>query len=243
MSRAGVGRVLACLHPHAGWLGERGSANPEPVIGALVYTHTMHPWGALLMMHSDLDGETEQRWMHSDPEAPWSLRTLRHATCEHLRGESMRRREAVHHAECVLEARAMDLSLDVIKGFRGEQIVRAARSAVAAAREDDWPQGRGDLLAQIADSVIAELHADERCPACDGKGIMPHVLDELRRPVPCPACHGTTYTRWSDRERARTCGVTWAGWKRGWRRPYEWLYAQAMAARTGAVREFRAQLK
>lgn len=243
MSRAGVGRVLACLHPHAGWIGERGSANPEPVLGALAYTHARHPWGTLLMMHSDLDPETEGRWMHGDPDSPWSLATLRRQTGDRILAESTRRREAVHYAETVVESRAMDLSLGLIRGFRGEQIVRDARGKLAAARADDWPAGRSELLGSIAVAVMAELQADERCPECDGKGVMPYVLDEHRQPVPCPACHGTTYTRWSDRQRAEEARLTWASWRRGWRRPYEWLYAQAMAQRTLAVREFRAQLQ
>jgi len=251
VSRAGIGKALACLQPHAGWIGERGSANPEPVIGALVFVFNARPpegqdaewmrWGALLMLHADLDPETAAHWMYADAAAPWSAQALRDATYLRVAREAMRRHEEVHHAELLLETRAMDLQAGKIRSYRGEQIVRAARSRVSAAKEDDWPRGHGEVLGRIADGVLAELHADERCPQCDGAGIIPHVLDEDRRPIPCPACYGTTYTRWSDRERARTIDVLWSAFRRSWKRPYEWLYGQAMAARTAAVREFRLQ--
>lgn len=253
VSRAGIGKALACLQPHAGWIGERGSANPEPVIGALVFVFNARPpdgqdaewmrWGALLMLHADLDPETAAHWMHADAAAPWSAQALRDATYLRVAREAMRRHEEVHHAELLLETRAMDLQAGKIRNYRGEQIVRAARSRVSAAKEDDWPRGHGEVLGRIADGVLAELHADERCPQCDGAGIIPHVLDEHRCPIPCPACYGTTYTRWSDRERARTIDVLWSAFKRSWKRPYEWLYGQAMSARTAAVREFRLQTR
>lgn len=253
VSRAGIGKALACLQPHAGWIGERGSANPEPVIGALVFAARATPpegrdadwmrWGTLLMIDSDLDPESRQMWMGIDPSSPWSQKALRGATHMRVAREAMRRHEDRHSAEMVLEMRSLALQAGAIRGFRGEQIVRAARAALTAAAEDDWPRGHGEVLGRIADGVLHELHADERCPQCDGAGIIPHVLDEHRRPIPCPACYGTTYTRWSDRERARAIDVLWSAFKRSWRRPYEWLYGQAMAARQAAVREFRAQTR
>lgn len=255
MSRAGISKALACLHPHAGWLGDRGSANPEPVIGALVFTFRSAPpahadrdsdwmrWGTLLMLHSDLDAETLGRWMETDDAAPYSARSLRDLTYLRVHGEARRRHQAVHDAEMVLEARAMDLQADKIRGHRGYQIVRAARTDLVRAQDEDWPRCKGEVLGAIATGVLTEMQQDERCQDCGGAGVMPHVLDENRKPVPCRSCYGTTYTHWSDRQRARECDIVWSSWKRTWRRPYEWLYGQAMAARGDAVRQFRGQLR
>lgn len=240
---AGIGKILACLHPHVGWLGDKGAPDPQPLLGAIAFCFARNRWGTGLMLHSDLDPETAGRWLHTDSGSAYSARTLRDETRLRILAEAKRRHDTVHHADYVLECRAMDLQAGVIRNRIGMRIVNDARHQLAQAQEDDWPRAAVPVLMRCADSVLQEFGEDDRCEHCDATGIMPHVLDENRQPVPCPHCKGLTYTRWSDRQRATSIEVTRRAYHEKWRRPYEWLYSEAMRARRAAVKLLRYQLK
>lgn len=244
--QAGIGGILTSLdHGHA-----------QYVIGAVVFTSravaedrdsTWMRWGTLLALHGDLDDDTWSQWMtgdRSDGLPAWiSLQALREETCNRIMREARRRRDALHNAEYTLEERNMAREAGKIgSGYIGRKIMRRAQEDFIAAQSERWPDINGVMLGRCASSVLQEFRCDERCGHCGGTGIMPYVLDDRRREVPCAGCYGTGVTRASDRDRARSIEVPWSTYKRAWKRPYDWLYQEALTARRQAVRHLREQL-
>lgn len=243
--QAGIGELLACFHPHVPWIGQRGSANAQSRIAALMFTFGAHPWGCALTLHSDLDHETHRRWMDCDADGlppALSLRSLHGETLRRLTNEVERRRDEVRHAEYLLEDRAMAEEAGLIKGRIGSLILRNARHQLADAQDQDWRIKDEELMSRCASVLLHEVREDDRCDVCAATGILPHVLSEDRQPIACPACHGAGVRRFSDVRRAGLMQLARSTYQRHWRTPYDWLYSEAMAARRAAVRHFRSQL-
>lgn len=255
--QAGIGGILTALeHRHA-----------QYVIGAIVFTSrapapegrdaTWMRWGSMLALHGDLPDDTWAQWMTGgwgqDVESAcigdvlfpaWiSLRALEDETAVRIMAEAKRRIEALRAAEYTLEERNMARQAGKISsGFRGRQVMRRAQDDFRAAQDEKWAEFNGELFWRCARGVLSEFRCDQRCKYCGGTGFMPYVLDEKRQQVKCAGCYGTGVTRLSDRERARALELNWSAYRRAWKRPYDWLYNEALTARRQAVKHLREQL-
>lgn len=271
--QAGIGGKLCQLH----------HGHPHDVIGAVVFTsRSAVPdgrdadwlrWGTQLMLHSDLDDDTHQMWMCTQPQEvmqlrahgaagsvgstiaydipAWiSLEALELGTRTRLYAEACRRYQAVYDAEYVLAARHMDKTAGKLDG-KASVILKHAKSVHAAALEARWCESYkgkskmidGGLITRAAHCLLAEFRAEGRCDMCGGSGVLPHVVDDRRKEIRCPACYGTGVSRRSDRKRAAAMDISRGRYARAWKAPYEWLYGEALTARRQAVRLFREQLE
>lgn len=251
--QAGIGGILTALeHRHA-----------QYVIGAIVFTSralapegrdkTWMRWGTMLALHGDLPDDTWCQWMTGDASEgipAWvSFNAMRQETRRRLVREAQRRIDDRRSAALVLEQRNMVRQAGKISnGYRGRQIMRRAREDFLDAQEEAWigidPEtlAGAELLANCTNGVLTEFRADDRCQQCAATGIMPYVVDERRCEVVCPSCHGTGVEQTSERERAALIRVTRSAYRSCAKKPYEWLYNEAMAARREAVRHLRDQL-
>lgn len=253
--QAGIGGILTALdHGHA-----------HDVIGAVVFASrasvagrdkTWMRWGTMLALHGDLNNETWSQWMDGgrredertvqvgDRVYPaWiSFDALRAETHDRMWSEARRRHDAVQQARYVREYRSLlSESGKIGKGRIGRKILQRANEDYKIAEDEQWPEIKGNILSRCATSVLQEFRVDTRCKHCGGTGVTPYILD-LGREVPCAACYGTGVTRASDRDRSKSIDVAWSTYKRAWKRPYDWLYQEALTARRQAVRHLREQL-
>lgn len=251
---AGTGKLLACI--------PSGTGGAHHIIAAISFTlaardpsgKPLHDWGARLMLHSDLDDDTWQMWTQSNPcdtryeiaawhrDRPQSTRSLIADTAGVLLAETVARHDARHAAEMALEMRQMDWQAGTIQGRIGRKIIGAARDALIEAQENAWPGRDAKTLCSIARATLSEFRTDDRCPDCNGEGVMLYRITQRGEPIKCPACFGTGRTRLSDRQRCELADVPWSTYKRKYKRAYDWLHHEAMAARRAAVRHFRDQL-
>lgn len=74
----------------------------------------------------------------------------------------------------------------------------------------------------MAAMVLLEI-VRPHCRTCTGAGVS--VIDELK--VTCPACGGITVHHYTDKERARRCGVAPSDWHK-WSGRYELVMGVAM---------------
>lgn len=117
---------------------------------------------------------------------------------------------------------------------------RYAKLRIETAKLRMWPRLGGEsCYGPIRKAVLAEISAETKCPACQGRAV--RLVD--RRISVCIDCEGQGHQRVSDRARAEMIGKDHKAYQRVYGKVYEWTFGLCRDAMAPAVEKFMEVVK